>query len=204
MAQWLGVCLPVQGTRVPSFAGGANIPRATEQLSPWTTTTEAWVPRACALQQEKPPQWEALTPQLERSPHLLQRDKACTQWQHGKKKPWTYCKAVFILHIYYLWSEKLNNFSKTTHSVNDLIKIAVSGCDLHKSNQRKGLSWWLSGKESSCIAGRKRYKFNPWVGKIPWKKAWQPTPAFLPGESYGQRSWQAAVHWVTKGQTEAT
>ena len=27
-----------------------------------------------------------------------------------------------------------------------------------------------------------------WVGKIPWRRAWQPTPVFLPGESYGQRS----------------
>ena len=30
--------------------------------------------------------------------------------------------------------------------------------------------------------------FNPWVGKIPWRRAWQPTPVFLPGESHGQRS----------------
>ena len=30
--------------------------------------------------------------------------------------------------------------------------------------------------------------FNPWVGKIPQKRKWQPTPVFLPGESYGQRS----------------
>ena len=29
---------------------------------------------------------------------------------------------------------------------------------------------------------------DPWVGKIPWGRAWQPTPAFLPGESHGQRS----------------
>ena len=35
---------------------------------------------------------------------------------------------------------------------------------------------------------RKRPSFNPWVGKIPWRKAWQPTPIFLPGESHGQRS----------------
>ena len=34
MAQWLRVCLPVQGIWVPSFAGGANIPHATEQTSP--------------------------------------------------------------------------------------------------------------------------------------------------------------------------
>ena len=30
--------------------------------------------------------------------------------------------------------------------------------------------------------------FNPWVGKIPWKREWQPTPVFLPGEFHGQRS----------------
>ena len=41
-----------------------------------------------------------------------------------------------------------------------------------------------SGKESAC----KRLGFDPWVGKIPWRRAWQPTPVFLPGESHGQRS----------------
>ena len=30
--------------------------------------------------------------------------------------------------------------------------------------------------------------FNPWVGKILWRRAWQPTLVFLPGESHGQRS----------------
>ena len=30
--------------------------------------------------------------------------------------------------------------------------------------------------------------FKPWVRKIPWRRAWQPTPVFLPGESHGQRS----------------
>ena len=35
-------------------------------------------------------------------------------------------------------------------------------------------------------AGDMRYGFDPWVGKIPWRRAWQPTPEFLPGESHGQ------------------
>ena len=35
-----------------------------------------------------------------------------------------------------------------------------------------------------------------WVGKIPWRRAWQPTPVFLPGESHGQRN--LVVHGVTK------
>ena len=33
-----------------------------------------------------------------------------------------------------------------------------------------------------------RSVFDSWVGKIPWRKAWQPTPVFLPGEFHGQRS----------------
>ena len=31
-------------------------------------------------------------------------------------------------------------------------------------------------------------RFNPWVGKIPWRREWIPTPVFLPGESHGLRS----------------
>ena len=34
----------------------------------------------------------------------------------------------------------------------------------------------------------KRCRFNIWVGKSPWRRAWQPTPLFLPSESHGQRS----------------
>ena len=30
--------------------------------------------------------------------------------------------------------------------------------------------------------------FSPWVGKMPWRRAWQPTPVFLPREPHGQRS----------------
>ena len=48
------------------------------------------------------------------------------------------------------------------------------------------LPWWLSGKESACKL--RRYGFNPWVRKIPWRRKWQPTPVFLPGESHGQGS----------------
>ena len=38
--------------------------------------------------------------------------------------------------------------------------------------------------------------FNPWVGKIPWRRNWQPTPVFLPGELHG--AWRATVHGVAK------
>ena len=46
-----------------------------------------------------------------------------------------------------------------------------------------------SGKEPTCQCSRsKRHGFDPWVRKILWRSAWQPTPVFLPGESHGQRS----------------
>ena len=50
----------------------------------------------------------------------------------------------------------------------------------------------------------KRFGFNPWVGKISWRRLGQSTPVSLPGESYGQR-WamdsQPMVHRVTKSWT---
>ena len=47
----------------------------------------------------------------------------------------------------------------------------------------------ISGKEHACQCRRhKRCGFNPWVGKITWRRAQQPTPVFLPGESHGRRS----------------
>ena len=42
--------------------------------------------------------------------------------------------------------------------------------------------------------------FNPWVGKIPWRRKWQPTPVFLPGESHGQRSLAGYIPWDRKSQ----
>ena len=45
----------------------------------------------------------------------------------------------------------------------------------------------LSGREPACQC--RRHGFNPWVGKIPWRRKWQPTPVFLPGES----PWTALV-----------
>ena len=44
-------------------------------------------------------------------------------------------------------------------------------------------------KNSPANAGdHKRHGFDSWVGKIPWRRAWQPIPVVLPGESHGQRS----------------
>ena len=70
------------------------------------------------------------------------------------------------------------------------------------SSPKPGLPWRLSGKQSACWC--RRHGFNPWVGKIPWKRKWQPTPVFLLGESHGQRSLAGYGPWGRKrvGHTE--
>ena len=53
----------------------------------------------------------------------------------------------------------------------------------------RGFPGGTSGKEPACQRRRrKRWGFNPWVGKIPWRRAWQSIAVFLLGESLGQRS----------------
>ena len=44
--------------------------------------------------------------------------------------------------------------------------------------------------------------FNPWVGKIPWRREWQPAPVFLPREFHGQRSLVSYSPGSLKSQTQ--
>ena len=61
------------------------------------------------------------------------------------------------------------------------------------------LSYVASASESACqCRRRKRHGFDPWVGKIPWRRAWQPTPVFLPGESQAQRRLAGYSPWGRK------
>ena len=56
-----------------------------------------------------------------------------------------------------------------------------------------------TSKEFTCQCRRcKRPGFHPWVRKIPWRRAWQPTPVFSPGESHGQRSLAGYSPWGCK------
>ena len=83
----------------------------------------------------------------------------------------------------------------------------------------RGFSQPRDGSQVSRIAGRfftsratlrqsriclqcGRPRFHPWVGKLPWRREWQPTPVFLPGESHGQRSLVGYSHGAAKSQTQ--
>ena len=68
-----------------------------------------------------------------------------------------------------------------------------------------GLPRWLSGKESACQCRKhRRHGFDPQVGKIPWRRKWQPAPIYSPSKLHGQRSLVGYSPWGCKksGTTE--
>ena len=67
--------------------------------------------------------------------------------------------------------------------------------NLHPGRLIPGLPRWLSGYRT-CLQGRRQWRhgFDSWEEKIPWRRAWHPTPVFLPGESVDRGDWWATVH----------
>ena len=64
---------------------------------------------------------------------------------------------------------------------------------------RRHLAKRHNGEESACQCRRhKRRRFDPWVGKIPWRRKWQPALVFLHGKLYGQRSLVGCSPWDRK------
>ena len=113
-------------------------------------------------------------------------------WQ----KPTQYCKAI------------IPQWNKQTH------KKRIAGQEEFRPWKTPNLfslkgsfPGGISGKEPACQCKRcKRRRFNPWAGKIPWRRTWQPTPVFLPGESHGQGSLVGYSPWGHKelGMAEST
>ena len=82
------------------------------------------------------------------------------------------------------------------------LALSSNHCTLCKS--KRGFPRRLSSKETACQC--RRHSFYPWVRKTPWRRKWQPTPVFLPGEFHGQRSPGGYSPWGRKesDRTERT
>ena len=65
-----------------------------------------------------------------------------------------------------------------------------------KKKKKKTLPWWLRW-QSICLQCR-RPGFNPWIGKIPCRRKWKPTPVILPGKFHGRRSLVGYSPWDLK------
>ena len=124
---------------------------------------------------------------------------------HSKREAFFIRKSMFM-----------NRFLKGSYEPKSIFKIQnfSSMCNMNTQQQKcsfiKGslVKWnhhkrWCfqgcaSGKESACqCRGRKRCMFDPWVGRIPWRRKWQPAQVFLPGKSCDIGGWWAIVHGDT-------
>ena len=64
------------------------------------------------------------------------------------------------------------------------------------ANDTNGAS--LVAQMKKNLSAVRRPGFNPWIGKMPWRREWLPTPVFLPGEFHGQRSLVGYSPWGCK------
>ena len=93
----------------------------------------------------------------------------------------------------------LKNANYTSHSILPSVFFHFQKKNFSVYMSWTGLLRWVLVVKNTCqCRGHKRCGFYPWVRKIPWRRAWQPTPVFLPEESHGQRS---LVGYSDKSQT---
>ena len=101
-----------------------------------------------------------------------------------------------------LWEERHYGAMEQGFSCEVSLFVFESSFDhflLSHSHFNKGLPMWLSGKESACqCRRRKRCRFDPWVGKITWRREWQPTQYSCLENPMDWGAWWATVHRVAE------
>ena len=126
-------------------------------------------------------------------PHGLQPVRLLCPWDFPGKNTAVVCHA--LLQRVFLTQGSNLHLSKVRASV--CLSVMLSSC------LWAALTLLIpdvaSNKEPACQCKRhKRLEFDPYVGKIPWRKKWQPTAVFLPGKSHGQRSLADYSPWGHK------
>ena len=87
------------------------------------------------------------------------------------------CHTLTLLYLLYIFH---STYHLLTYSIIYLFIMHTVYCLPHPYYQV------AQCKESTCQC--RTHWFDPWVEKIPWRREWQPTPVFLPGESHGQET----------------
>ena len=144
--------------------------------------------------------------------------------------PWMFRAALFIIvkkwgeKTHYPWTDEWKSKMQCLHTVeyyysgikrNDSLTPATMWVNLESimlsaRRQPQETTWsdLISGFPDGLVVKNlpATCGFDPWVGKIPWRRAWQPTPVFLPGEAHGQKNLAGYSPQGHKGSdtTEAT
>ena len=143
-----------------------------------------------------------------RRPHaIMLREKI-----HTIKSPVLWQEYPYKLFGLGQWGPLRNILEAKMQSIFTFVLLSGSWSQKARSNcLRLGRDLGFpSGSEGRVCLQCRRPGFSPWVRKIPWRREWQPTLAFWPGEFHGQRSlagyspWgsqRVRYHWVTNTHT---
>ena len=115
------------------------------------------------------------------------------------------CTAFFTVQLSHPYTITRNTIALTTWM---FVGKVMSVCSISPTNVllnptvKGGFSGGtvVKKKKPICKCRRpKKYGFNPWIGKIPWRRKWQATPVFLPGKPHGQRNLVGYSPWSHNG-----
>ena len=104
---------------------------------------------------------------------------------------------AMVTHAYQAFVET-HRPCNTEQTLIHWLQLKIRHCELINStmyHSNHQTIRWLRGKQSACQS--RRHWFNPWIGKMPWRGKWQPTPVFLLRKSTDRGVWRA-----TKSQTQ--
>ena len=151
--------LPPTGRVQERSKGDTTCPTTSQNPSRWHPS---WLNKACTTRKDSESEWLA----KDNPPGCPFPIKSLTLSAHVSPR---------TIHFWVLDKSPVSGLGRGPPS-----------CNTFTLYQNIGLPWWLS--QCSIHLQCKRPGFDPWVGKFPWRRAWQPTPVFLPGESHGQSS----------------
>ena len=123
----------------------------------------------------------------------------CSQPPLPTPVPWQPRVSFLLLPCTFVWRRDLT--SLTQHGYLRFIFTVRFYSPLLLPSILVGFPGGSAAKNPPAVQQSRRHGFDPWVGKILQRRAWEPTPAFLPGEAHGQRSRQAIVCRVAKSRT---
>ena len=107
---------------------------------------------------------------------------------------------------WYLRSHAIHNNSSKNKKPLSIFSSHLRKVVVQQLSNKMFVLSWAKDPMASLVAQRlvclqcRRPGFDPWSGKIPWRRKWQPTPVFLPGESHG---WRSLVGCSPRGHKES-
>ena len=118
-------------------------------------------------------------------------------WRKADHKPWFSSAYAFFkcfsslrkqrnFSVSFWESLRMFPFTLTLFALQGNSSV-ICRCSDSEATQNGFTFNWVIKKKPASEYRRQRCGFNPWVGTIPWRRKWQPTPVFLPGIFHGQR-----------------